>query len=74
MTTAGGVSVALGATITGFTDLALSGQPPVALSGTPAVAGQASANPGQAITLLGSGLSTSTLLIMTYTNSVGTPR
>ena len=43
-----------------------------ALSGTAADAGVASANPGQAVTLSGSGLSTSTGVILAYTNSNGT--
>ena len=64
VTTAGGTSLPL--------TLALSGITGTALSGTPANASIASANPGQAVTLTGSGLSTSTGIIASYTNSGGT--
>ena len=41
------------------------------MSGTPANALVASANPGQAVTLTGTGLSTSMVVIMSYTGSDG---
>ena len=74
VTTAGGTSAALGSVLSGITDLGLSGAASVALSGTPATAGVASANPGQAVVLTGSGLSTSTGVIMSYTDSGGNLR
>jgi hypothetical protein len=61
--TAGGTSAAL--------SLGLSGITGVALSGTPADAGKASANPGQAVTLNGSGLSTSSDVLLSYVASNG---
>jgi hypothetical protein len=61
--TAGGVSASY--------TVSLSGIESVALSGTPADAGQASANPGQAITLLGSGFTTSSDVLLRYTDSGG---
>src|SRR5262249_6138653 len=54
--TAGGTSAPFSV---GFTGIAS-----VALSGTPADPTQASANPGQAITLVGSGLSSSTVVLL----------
>ena len=54
--TAGGTSAPFSLGLTGISS--------VALSGTPAVAGQASANPGQAITLQGSGLSLSSDVLL----------
>ncbi|HSV15380.1 MAG TPA: hypothetical protein VLI90_14060, partial [Tepidisphaeraceae bacterium] len=52
----------------------LSGIAGAALSGTPTNAALPSANPGQAITLTGAGLSTSTGIIGTYTGSDGIVR
>lgn len=46
----------------------------VASSGTPADASQPSANPGQTITLQGTGLSTSTLVVVSYTDVNGLPQ
>ncbi|MEJ0018377.1 MAG: Ig-like domain-containing protein [Acetobacteraceae bacterium] len=62
--TAGGTSAPFVTTVTGVTA--------TALSGTPANGAVPSANPGQAITLTGSGLSTSTGVIVDYTDSSGT--
>ena len=65
--TAGGTSAALTFGLTGITS--------VALSGTPANAAVASANSGQAVTLTGSGLSTSSDILLNYVrNSGGTAR
>lgn len=61
--TAGGVSA-------GFTS-ALTSIRAIALSGTPADATHASANPGQAITLTGTGLSTDSDVLMRYTDESG---
>ena len=49
----------------------LSGVEAVALSGTPANGAQASANPGQAVTLQGQGLSTETDVLLRYTDYSG---
>src|SRR5262249_36011480 len=54
--------------------LSLTGIVSTAASGTPSNAALPSANPGQAITLTGAGLSTSTGVIMTYTGSDGVVR
>ncbi|MBX3670121.1 MAG: choice-of-anchor D domain-containing protein [Rhodocyclaceae bacterium] len=64
--TAGGTSAPLDLDLTGITG--------AALSGTPADPGQASANAGQAVTLSGSGLSTSSDLLLRYITSGGTPQ
>ena len=56
--TAGGTSAPLSVGLAG-----LSG---TALSGTPADAGQASANPGQVVTLTGTGLTTGTDVLLRY--------
>jgi hypothetical protein len=64
--TAGGVSAPFSLGLTGITG--------VALSGTPADATKASANPGQAVTLQGSGLSTSSDILLRYVDSSGTLR
>ncbi|WP_374476423.1 Ig-like domain-containing protein [Zoogloea sp.] len=64
--TAGGVSASFTSTLTGISASAL--------SGTPADASQASANPGQAITLTGTGLSTATDVLMRYTDASGALR
>jgi uncharacterized protein YjiK len=61
--TAGGTSAPLTVGFTGLTA--------TALSGTPADPLQASANPGQAITLTGNGLTTETDVIVQYINSTG---
>ena len=61
--TAGGTSAAYATSLSGVTA--------VALSGTPADAAKASANPGQAVTLTGSGLSTATDVLMSYTDDNG---
>lgn len=62
--TAGGTSAPFTVGFTGVTA--------TALSGTPVDTGQASANPGQAITLTGSGLTTATDVILTYRDINGT--
>jgi len=62
--TAGGTSAAFA--------VAISGVEGTALSGTPANAAIASANPGQAVTLVGSGLSTTTDVILRYRDSGST--
>ena len=64
VTTAGGTS--------GIISSSLSGIVSTALSGTAANAALASANPGQAVTLKGTGLSTTSGLFLTYTTSDGT--
>ena len=64
VTTAGGTSAPFSVSLSSVTG--------VALSGTPANASIASANPGQAVTLTGTGLSTSTGVIFRYTDSSGT--
>ena len=68
----------IGVTTTGGTSaplvLPLTSVVGVAMSGTPANAALPSANPGQAITLTGTGLSTSTAVIMSYTGSDGVVR
>jgi hypothetical protein len=61
--TAGGVSASY--------SVNLSGIAATALSGTPADATQASANPGQAITLQGTGLSTATDVLLRWTDVNG---
>ena len=63
VTTAGGTSAVLSVGYTGI-DAA-------AFSGTPADAGEASANPGQAVTVLGSGLNTGTDLVARYVDTNG---
>ena len=65
VTTAGGTSAVF--------STSLSGLVATALSGTAANPALASANPGQSVTLTGSGLSTGAALLLTYTNSNGTP-
>jgi uncharacterized protein YjiK len=62
--TAGGVSASY--------SVVLSGVDAVALSGTPKDAAQASANAGQTVTLQGSGLSTSTDILLRWTDINGT--
>jgi|GEM_PF-187621 len=62
--TAGGVSASFSVSLSGVTA--------TALTGTPANAAVASANPGQAITLNGAGLSTSTDVLLRYTDYSGT--
>ena len=64
--TAGGTSAPFSVTLAAIDS--------VALSGTPANAGQASANPGQAITLVGSGLSLQSDLLVRYVDSAGNGR
>jgi hypothetical protein len=66
VTTAGGVSTSL--------SLGLSGITGVALSGTPADVAVASANPGQAVTLTGSGLSTASDVLLRYVDGSGATR
>ena len=66
VTTAGGTSAPFEV---GYTDLQ-----GVALTGTAADAGQASANPSQAVTVVGTGLSTSTDLVGRYVDNGGTVR
>jgi hypothetical protein len=61
--TAGGVSAAFGASLAAVQS--------VAWSGTPADPTKASANPGQAITLEGSGLSTDSDILLRYTDHEG---
>jgi hypothetical protein len=63
--TAGGVSASYNVSLTSITA--------TALSGTPADASKASANPGQAITLNGSGLATTTDVLLRYTDYNGSP-
>jgi hypothetical protein len=63
VTTAGGTSAPFSV---GYTDLEAA-----AFSGTPADGGQASANPGQVVTVLGSGLSLATDLVGRYFNDAG---
>jgi hypothetical protein len=63
VTTAGGTSAPLSFGLTGIVS--------TALSGTPANASVASANPGQAITLAGSGLSTASDILLRYLDSTG---
>ncbi|MBX9717205.1 MAG: pre-peptidase C-terminal domain-containing protein, partial [Burkholderiaceae bacterium] len=62
--TAGGVSASFTVGLSSITG--------VALSGTPTDAAQASANPGQAVTLNGSGLSTATDVLLSYRDYNGT--
>ncbi|WP_367154929.1 choice-of-anchor D domain-containing protein [Methylomonas sp. HYX-M1] len=64
--TGGGVSAA-------FTT-SLDGIAATALSGTPADAGQASANPGQSITISGADLSATTDVLFSYTDYNGNPQ
>ncbi len=64
ITTAGGTSAPFSVTFAGISG--------VALSGTPANAGLASANPGQSVTITGTGLTTSTDLITQYVDGNGT--
>ncbi|WP_420382221.1 Ig-like domain-containing protein [Novosphingobium sp.] len=64
VTTAGGTSAAFSA--------GLSSIVATALSGTPANAALASANPGQAVTLKGTGLTTSSQVVLSYLDSNGT--
>ena len=59
--TAGGTSTAFALNVTGIAG--------AALSGTPANVAVPSANPGQAVTLLGTGLSTSTDVLFNYRDS-----
>ena len=66
VTTAGGTSTPLSFGLTGITS--------AALSGTPANASVASANPGQAITLAGHGLTTSSDIFLNYLGSDGVQR
>ncbi|HEY0806863.1 MAG TPA: hypothetical protein VGD84_17455, partial [Pseudonocardiaceae bacterium] len=66
VTTAGGTSLPFSVNVTAITG--------TALSGTPANAALASANPGQAVSLTGSGLTTATGVILSYTDSGGTPQ
>jgi hypothetical protein len=61
--TAGGTSASYSANLSGIAA--------TALSGTPADATQASANPGQAITLQGTGLSTATDVLLRWTDVNG---
>ena len=61
--TAGGTSAAYSVSLSGITA--------TALSGTPADAAQASANPGQAITLVGSGLTTASDVLLRWRNING---
>ena len=63
--TAGGTSAAYSVSLTGIGA--------TALSGTPADAGQASANPGQAVTLGGSGLTTASDFLLRYVDYNGDP-
>ena len=65
VTTAGGTTAAYAPTITSIVG--------TALSGTPADAAQASANTGQAITLVGTGLGTATNVLFRYLDSAGNP-
>ena len=62
-TTAGGTSAAFTRSIASIAS--------TAFSGTPADPTKASANPGQAITLLGSGLSTDTDVLVRYVDAIG---
>ena len=64
--TAGGVSAAFTTTLTGIVA--------TAYSGTPTDAAQPSANPGQAVTLVGAGLGTTTDVLLRYTDSAGVGR
>src|SRR5262249_39814339 len=64
--TAGGVSAPFSLGLTGITG--------TALSGTPTDGTLASANPGQAVTLQGSGPSTSSDILLRYVDSAGTVR
>jgi hypothetical protein len=64
--TAGGTSASFSVSLASITA--------TALSGTPADAGQASANAGQAITLNGSGLSTSTDVLLRWIDVSGNPQ
>ncbi len=66
VTTAGGSSAPYSV---GYTDLVAT-----AASGTPADGAQASANPGQTVTLVGSNLSETTDLVARYVNTSGTLR
>ena len=66
VTTGGGTSAALSVPLTGIVS--------TAMSGTPANGAIPSANPGQAITVTGSGLSLSTPAMMNYTGSDGVVR
>ena len=64
VSTAGGTSAAYTVSLASITG--------VAFSGTPADAGQASANAGQAITLVGAGLSTTTDVLLRFRDINGT--
>jgi hypothetical protein len=66
VTTAGGTSALFNKGITGVSA--------TALSGTPADGTKPSANPGQAVTLTGTGLSTSSQVVVDYIDSGGTKR
>ena len=66
VTTPGGISAPFAPSLTGIAS--------TALSGTPANAGLASANPGQAVRLIGTGLSTSTPILLHYTDNAGVVR
>ncbi len=66
VTTLGGTSAAFSVGVTNVSG--------VAFSGTPADAGRPSANPGQAVTITGTGLSTGTDIVATYIDSNGTPQ
>jgi len=63
VTTDGGVSASLSNSLTSVQA--------VAMSGTPANAGLASANPGQVVTLTGTGLSTASDILLRYTDYNG---
>jgi len=69
----GPISVKTGGGTSATFSLSLTSVQATALSGTPADANQASANPGQAITLVGTGLSTSTDVLLRYTDYNGSP-
>ncbi|MEJ0019610.1 MAG: Ig-like domain-containing protein [Acetobacteraceae bacterium] len=63
VTTAGGTSVPFAVNLLGLTG--------TALSGTPANAALPSANPGQAVTLSGTGISTASSVYLSYTDAAG---
>ncbi|WP_404710694.1 Ig-like domain-containing protein [Sphingomonas sp. MMS24-J13] len=71
---AGAISVTTGGGTSAAYTSGLSGITGVALSGTPADASKASANPGQTVTLTGTGLTTSTPVVLSYLDSGGTQR
>ncbi|WP_263539105.1 Ig-like domain-containing protein [Paucibacter sp. Y2R2-4] len=67
----GPISVKTGGGTSATFSLSLTSVQATALSGTPADANQASANPGQAITLVGTGLTTDTDVLLRFTNYSG---